>query len=124
MITKDDIVYISGPMTGIADANRPAFRAAEKRLKEAYGCTVLNPADQPDGLPYCRYMITALQMLNKASAVVMLPGFPASAGATFEYQCARYDRKRTFFLRANSVELIDIITMAEARREAAKRREA
>lgn len=29
-ITKDDIVYISGPMTGIPDANRNTFNKAEK----------------------------------------------------------------------------------------------
>ena len=35
-------VYISGPMTGIPDLNRPVFDAAEKRLTEQ-GHFVINP---------------------------------------------------------------------------------
>ena len=37
-------VYISGPMTGVPDLNRPAFDAAEKRLT-AQGHFVINPAE-------------------------------------------------------------------------------
>lgn len=35
-------IYISGPMTGHSDLNRPAFDAAEKRLT-AQGHFVINP---------------------------------------------------------------------------------
>lgn len=35
-------IYISGPMTGLPDLNRPAFDAAEKRLTEQ-GHFVINP---------------------------------------------------------------------------------
>ena len=35
-------IYISGPMTGVAELNRPAFDAAEKRLT-AQGHFVINP---------------------------------------------------------------------------------
>lgn len=37
-------IYISGPMTGCPDLNRPAFDAAEKRLA-AQGHFVINPHD-------------------------------------------------------------------------------
>lgn len=35
-------IYLSGPMTGLSDLNRPAFDAAEKRLT-AQGYFVINP---------------------------------------------------------------------------------
>ena len=35
-------IYLSGPMTGLSDLNRPAFDAAEKRLT-AQGHFVINP---------------------------------------------------------------------------------
>lgn len=37
-------IYISGPMTGLPDNNRPAFDAAAKRLREQ-GHFVINPAE-------------------------------------------------------------------------------
>ena len=37
-------IYISGPMTGKPDHNRPAFDAAAKRLREQ-GHFVINPAE-------------------------------------------------------------------------------
>ena len=39
-----EIVYISGPMTGIKDLNYPLFNSIAKRLSDA-GYAVENPAD-------------------------------------------------------------------------------
>ena len=51
-------LYLSGPMTGVPDNNRPAFDAAAKRLREQ-GHFVINPAElselfaTPLGLDRC-----------------------------------------------------------------------
>lgn len=45
-------IYVSGPMTGVPDHNRPAFDAAAKRLREQ-GHFVINPVElsEPFGAP-------------------------------------------------------------------------
>ena len=84
MLKKTDVVYLSGPMSDLPDCNIPAFYAAEKILRNTYGCEVLNPARQPKGLSYCEYMRRALNDLEWATAVVVLPRALESIGAGFE----------------------------------------
>ena len=84
MIEKNDIVYLSGPMSGIPDANKPAFDSAEKYLMEEFGCRILNPARHPDGLDYAQYMALAMTDLHDCTKVVTLPGIRNSMGACFE----------------------------------------
>lgn len=102
MLSKSSTVYIAGPMTGLPDANRAAFGQAERLLQSVYGCRVLNPANQPDGLPYCRYMIHALTMLDQADSILLLSGFPRSLGASFELAAAQRDNKDVYFLTSNA----------------------
>lgn len=102
MLTKDSIVYVAGPMTGFADHNRPLFEAAEAALKKTFECQVLNPIEH-DQLPqqsYCEYMERALEKLKRADAILLLPGFQRSLGATFELEAATRDRKEVFFYTA------------------------
>lgn len=88
-IFKDEIVYISGPMTGLPDYNRTAFFAAEKWLKEQ-GAIVLNPAYSPDGLPsHEAYMTIALAMLRVAQFVFLLPNYRNSKGVAMELELAK-----------------------------------
>ena len=77
------IVYISGPMTGIEDFNRPAFNALAAELRAA-GHVVLNPADLPDGLSYAAYMDIDMAMVRAADVLVMLDGWEKSKGAAAE----------------------------------------
>ena len=88
MLKKTDVVYLSGPMSDLPDCNIPAFYAAEKILRNTYGCEVLNPARQPKGLSYCEYMRRALNDLEWATAVVVLPRALESIGAGFEIAVA------------------------------------
>ena len=97
MITKDDVVYIAGPMTGLPELNYPAFNAMEKWLKEMYQCKVLNPARQPDGLTYQEYMRRAYIDIDNATAVFFLHGWKNSRGAKNEYaRACRHNKKRFF----------------------------
>lgn len=87
-ITSDDVVYISGPMTGLPDYNRWAFNATDRWLRNNIGCSILNPARHPGGLEYGEYMRRAYRDLTMASAVVLLPGWESSRGALAEVQAA------------------------------------
>lgn len=79
------IIYLSGPMSGLPEFNRPAFNQAADQLR-ALGHQVLNPAEAavPEGSPWIEYMIHALRELPAADMVVMLPGWENSTGARIE----------------------------------------
>lgn len=83
-----DRVYISGPMTGYKDYNRPAFRAMASKLRAA-GYETLNPADVliTEGT-WSDYMRVDLQMLVVADLMVVLPGWHESRGARLEVTIA------------------------------------
>jgi hypothetical protein len=85
------IVYISGPMTGHADFNYPAFHAAAEKWRAA-GWEVLNPADNLNGETthsYATYIREDLKMLGRATAIAMLPGWTQSRGAKLELLIAQ-----------------------------------
>lgn len=83
-------VFISGPMTGYLESNRPAFMEAEKELKAA-GFTVVNPAtfgiDDLSNVEIARIDLTALLSCNY---IYQLEGWENSTGATAEWQAAKW----------------------------------
>ncbi len=83
-------VYISGPMTGHPDYNRPAFHAMANKLR-AGGYEVLNPAevDLGERATWEDYLRKDLQMLVTVQEVCMLPGWQSSQGALLEVAIAR-----------------------------------
>ena len=81
-------VYIAGPMTGIAELNRPAFFAAEEYLR-GQGAIVMNPAVLPEGFEHHQYMNIAIPMLMQCEVAAFLPGWQESKGAQVEYTRAR-----------------------------------
>jgi len=103
-ITKNDAVYIAGPMSGHADNNYPSFHFAEEHLVMKFGCEILNPARHPDGLAYVTYMRMAMEMIERATVLVMLPGYNHSTGATIELTVARKSGIQVFLF--NVPELI------------------
>lgn len=82
-------VYIAGPMTGLPNLNFPAFNAAAIEYRRK-GCFVLNPAEIcPDNLASWDECIRKdLAALLTCDAVVMLPGWRNSKGATLEHTIA------------------------------------
>lgn len=82
----DLIIYISGPMTGLPEFNYPAFNEAEKRLNEAGGFTVLNPASRGGAgtKSYDWFIRQDIKLLAEADAIALLPGWEKSRGATLE----------------------------------------
>jgi len=76
--------YISGPMSGIADYNRPAFHALDMEL-QASGYWTYNPANvKLDGDDWHQYMKIHLQELPKCDVVFVLNGWQQSRGARIE----------------------------------------
>ncbi len=91
-MTYDELpqpIYISGPMTGLLDYNRGAFRDVATKLREQ-GCVVLHPAeiDGDEDWTWEQWMREAIKMLLFARSVVLLPGWRASQGASLEYEIA------------------------------------
>lgn len=83
-------VYISGPMTGYAEYNYPAFHEAAAKLR-ALGYEVLNPAEGFDGahdLPYDDYIRKDIKNLLESDFVALLDGWEESAGAHLEVAVA------------------------------------
>lgn len=86
---RDDplVVYIAGPMTGMPNFNRRAFRIAEQMLRNL-GFRPVNPAMLPIDLPDEAYMPICKAMLEQCQAIYLLTGWEQSKGALQEMQWA------------------------------------
>jgi hypothetical protein len=80
MTQFDDIatIYVAGPITGMPDNNRKAFRAAEAYLTNQ-GLTVLSPEaiqprHKPERITHGQYMEICLAMIKAVQAVYFLAG--------------------------------------------------
>lgn len=100
-------IYIAGPMSGYPEFNFPAFYEAERRLRED-GWTVFNPARKdaeeeldPDafavgdpamaankGFSFRDAYLWDVTKVIDADAILMLPGWQFSPGATGEHAVA------------------------------------
>lgn len=80
-------VYLSGPMTGLPEYNRPAFFQASARLRKEFPeAFVHNPAriNLPLNATWADYMRLNLHRLTYATEIRLLPGWEASSGARIE----------------------------------------
>lgn len=90
-IKPTDAVYISGPMTGLPDLNRPAFHLMEYILRQT-GCTILSPARYLPGeenLSHQEYMERDIKMVLDSDKMVVLNGAENSIGAGVEMTVAK-----------------------------------
>ncbi|WP_140918204.1 DUF4406 domain-containing protein [Limnobaculum xujianqingii] len=102
MSDKKPVVFISGPMTGIANFNRTTFNSLAEVLEEQ-GFVVLNPAVLPDGLAHEQYMKITLAMLEEADVMFLLDGWDNSKGAKQEFIKAK--RLELLFMYESNVAL-------------------
>lgn len=84
-------VFISGPMTGIEDFNKPEFLRAERLLKRA-GYSVFNPAWLDLDEAWDTNEIAAIDMaaLTNCDAIYQLDGWENSKGAVAEFNTAKW----------------------------------
>lgn len=95
--------YLSGPMSGIADFNRPEFEAAAARLRAA-GVDVVSPieldaADSGEITPdadwrvdddtYFRLIRRDVVQIAECDQMVLLPGWQKSRGCRIEVAVCR-----------------------------------
>ena len=83
-------IYISGPITGVADYQNK-FKAAE-RLLRSKGYEVVNPTKLDGAMPqldYEDYMEIDLALVRMCQSIYMLNGWKNSRGARREYEAAK-----------------------------------
>lgn len=82
-------IYLSGPMRGIDDDNKPAFKVWAEALRQI-GHEVYSPHEEPDGLTRREYFERdTLYICKHAEGIAMMPGWEASEGAFAEWALAR-----------------------------------
>lgn len=82
-------LYVSGPMSGVAEHNFPEFHAATTRLRKA-GFQVVSPAElgDYDGWTWEQYLKRDLVELVKCEGVAVLRNWHTSRGAQLEVYVA------------------------------------
>lgn len=103
--SKQDVVYVAGPMTGRPLWNFPMFDKVTELLRQG-GSEVISPAEEdrvqgfdpvldPGAVPSETFMERARQwdaeqILTKATCILMLPGWENSRGARAEKALAEW----------------------------------
>jgi len=82
-------VYLSGPMSGYAEHNFPAFHRWAGELRAA-GFEVVNPAElnPKPGLSWEECLRVDIRELCSCAAIALMPGWEASKGANLELHLA------------------------------------
>ena len=89
---RGTVIYLSGPMTGIAEFNGPAFQHYAEKYR-AQGFTVLSPFEMDagdHGKPYRHYLCRDMKVLlqPEVERIYMMPGWEKSKGANLELHAA------------------------------------
>ena len=91
-------IYVSGPMTGIPNYNRPLFEKVTAELREL-GNKVYSPPEDEDPQhqdTWENYLNKDIPLVAWADTFVMLPGWENSKGATLEVGIAALLKKDVF----------------------------
>jgi hypothetical protein len=102
---RKKVVYISGPITGVENYWE-AFEQAEDDL-QSQGYIPLSPSRLPQGMTHEQYMRIGFAMIDSADAVLFLPNWETSCGATLEASYCEYIGKPRAVLRTRDGVLRD-----------------
>ncbi|MDQ2987459.1 MAG: DUF4406 domain-containing protein [Armatimonadota bacterium] len=82
-------LYLSGPMTGLPEANYPAFEKEAARLR-SLGYAVVSPHELDPGVDasWLSYMRVGVAALAGCDAIALLDGWERSRGAKIEESLA------------------------------------
>ena len=92
--------YIAGKIT--RDSTYREKFQLWKKVFEAAGFIVLNPAELPEGMNSSDYMRICFAMMDCADVVAFLPDYSQSRGARLEFDWCHYTGKTTMFLESMS----------------------
>lgn len=102
-LNHDDIFYLSGPMTGLPDFNYPYFTKVAKRLR-GFGLNVRSPHEvkpPPDSVAAADhwkwYMDRCMESMTGCNAIILLRGWPSSAGAKIELDRALQEKWTVYY---------------------------
>lgn len=96
---RKKVIYIAGPITGVAKYWE-AFEEAEELLTEL-GYIALTPSRLPQGMTNEQYTRIDFAMIDSADAVIFLPGSQDSRGASLELKYCNYTSKPWAFLKTH-----------------------
>ena len=88
---KRPVVFISGKITGEPDYWKKFDLVEYELLKRNY--IPLNPSSLPCGMSNEQYTRICLAMVDSADAVLFLPDWPISSGASLEHMHCMYTGK-------------------------------
>ena len=92
------VLYLAGPMSGIADFNYPLFNRIA-RVWRTYGYRVLNPAENyggDTGRTRAEYIAADIPLVLKADALIVLPDWEGSVGTRHEMHLAQLMEKSIY----------------------------
>jgi len=97
------LIFVSGPISGVADHNRPAFERARRILEWRWDrAGVFIPHDTFGGrqdLEYETYMDVDRAVLTISDLVAVLPKWEDSPGSSSEVALARDLGKPLYFMK-------------------------
>lgn len=84
-----NLIYLSGPMSGLPDFNFPAFNELAKILR-GKGYNVVNPAEieEEPGKEWHEYLRKDIRAMMDCDTICLLPGWDKSKGARLELHIA------------------------------------
>jgi Domain of unknown function (DUF4406) len=114
--SRENRIYVAGPMTGLPEFNFPAFHSATAELR-GQGLQVVNPAEHGivEAAEWADYLHFDLGRLASCSAIYLLPGWSKSRGAALEAVCAHtLGMHLRYAESAERVHLVDALHVIRA----------
>lgn len=113
--------YVSGPITGYADGNKPLFDHVTAVLRSR-GMTIVSPLEMDSmkefaetlhihyGQAYWKVLARDVEIVGNSDGMILLPGWERSVGARLEVMAGLSKAEFEFFLWQPDTETLDRIS--------------